>query len=482
MNYHGLSDQGPMKKTRVPHAPSVNQIDKPDTQKTDTSVVTTETYAAELPPAAATSGRLIQKTPLHPQILSSHHVLQLQSILGNRATTQLLEQHRAANTPISDPTAVPSPDTINEHTTRHIPTTQSKTVNLIQRGVGKVRRRQKGKKSRIKKPDKFALIGKHKEADVHITVPQSLARFVSVTPKQILNYYDWLFSDDNWVGRSKAVLKNRTKAKKKLELADQTYNNAFAKLKEKDDYRDLLAKWSRKEARDYDTAHQDEINEVIAAIHLLLAEIDELVHEPPPPPKTWASFMGDQTALGKYYDGSSPAKAIPVVWYKEESNYEAIHLKGKTYDFPEGPIVQGRLKKYTVKVDDRYRFKVGTVFKNEKMQEKRTTQVDINYALKKAGASLAGKDGDHVTDLGFGGVDSEKNYWPLKAEINRRPFLGWRSTYGINYIDSKGQPKTAALGTLTGKWLKIKAFMAPGDSNAPDEGVKPEEKSGTADL
>lgn len=128
---------------------------------------------------------------------------------------------------------------------------------------------------------------------------------MSVTPKQILNYYDWLFSDDNWVGRSKAVLKNRTKAKKKLELADQTYNNAFAKLKEKDDYRDLLAKWSRKEARDYDTAH---------------------------------------------------------------------------------------------------------------------------------------------------------------------------------HIDSKGQPKTAALGALTGKWLKIKAFMAPGDSNAPDEGVKPEEKSGTADL
>lgn len=145
MNYHGLSDQGPMKKTRVPHAPSANQIDKPDTQKMDTSIVTTETYTAEFSPAAATSGRPIQKALLHPQILSSHHVLQLQSMLGNRATTQLLEQHRAANTPISDPTAVPSPDTINEHTTKHIPTAQSKTVNLIQRGVGKVRRRQKGK-------------------------------------------------------------------------------------------------------------------------------------------------------------------------------------------------------------------------------------------------------------------------------------------------------------------------------------------------
>lgn len=68
------------------------------------------------------------------------------------------------------------------------------------------------------------------------------------------------------------------------------------------------------------------------------------------------------------------------------------------------------------------------------------------------------------------------------AKVNRRPFLGWRSNYGVNYISSSDNYVTAALGALAGKYLKIKALMGAGDGNVPAEGVRPDPKAGTDEL
>lgn len=339
--------------------------------------------------------------------------------------------------------------------------------------LGKGERRKKKGKGRKKIID--PLKNKKETINVEVTAPNSLVLLRVVLLKQLQNYGDWLRDNDTWSYRTNVVQINRKTAISKLVEAEKLFDEAKAKFNE-----NIMQSWTRSEVKDYEKANGATIHDYVKRVRDVFGEIDELVQEPPVPPKTWVGFMGDINDLRNYHDGTQ-LDPIPVVWYKQESDYKPIKIKSKVYTFPDGPTVRGRLKKYDIKVDSDFRFEEGTIFKNEKVQDKRTTQVDINYALKQAGANLNGLDGDHVTDLGFGGVDTAKNYWPLKAEINRRPFHGWRSTYGINYIDSKGQPKTAALGALTGKWLEIKDFMPPGNVNVPAEGVTPDEKSGTED-
>lgn len=307
---------------------------------------------------------------------------------------------------------------------------------------------------------------------VHLTAPDSLIRLRVTVNNEVKNYATWLRDDDTWNWRSQEVKNGRQQALILLASAEEMHSEAIKMYPD-----NIMKKWSRREVSDYEKQNKAGIDGEINKIRNKIAGIDDLVKEPGVPPKVWNQFMGDTSLT--YHKGTQ-GDPIPVVWYKEETHYDPIKIKGKDYTYPEGPDVQGRLKKYKIEVDPKYRYSVGSVIKNEKKQEKRTTQVDINYALKQAGANLNGLDGDHVTDLGFGGIDSEKNYWPLKAEVNRRPFLGWRSTYGVNYIDQSSQYKTATLGALNGKYLKIKGFMAKNNNaSIPDEGAVPDKKSGT---
>jgi hypothetical protein len=307
-----------------------------------------------------------------------------------------------------------------------------------------------------------------------------------VLHRQLYSYGDWLSDNTSWAGRDQKVLVNREAALKLANEAHEIYtqcvqavsvlmaptlDSSIADVPPARSYR-ALRRGGRTEL-----LIKGVVDQCKEQMHTLFAAIDGLVTEPPVPPKTWNTFMGDQQTYA-YHTGTS-GDPIPVLWYKHENYYQPMTVQGKQYAYPNGPTVKGRAKKYDVTVASKFRYHLGSVLENTKKNETRATQVDINYALTKAGARLNGLDGDHVKDLGFGGSDIASNYWPLAAHINRRPFLGWRSNYGVNYISSNGQYSTAALGSLTGKYLKIKGFMDAGSDNVPAEGMKPDPKSGT---
>jgi hypothetical protein len=303
-----------------------------------------------------------------------------------------------------------------------------------------------------------------------------------VLHRQLYSYGDWLSDDKTWAGRDPKVLVNREAALKLANEAHAIYTQCVQAVSA------LMAQVipDVPSARRYPALRRGGTTEFLIKgvveqcrkqMHELFGKIDGLVTEPPVPPKTWNTFMGDQQKY-VYHTGTS-GDPIPVLWYKHESYYQPITVQGKHHAYPNGPTVKGRAKKYDVTVASKFRYGLGTVLENTKKNETRATQVDINYALTKAGATLNGLDGDHVTDLGFGGSDIASNYWPLAAHINRRPFLGWRSNYGVNYISSNGQYSTAALGSLTRKYLIIKGFMDVGSANVPAEGMTPDPKSGT---
>jgi hypothetical protein len=303
------------------------------------------------------------------------------------------------------------------------------------------------------------------QPDVIVALHQTL-------PTEIESYDQWLAPDAEWAGRPKAVRDNR--AATLLVVAEQK-----AKLAEcQAAFPATTAFASRSDTREFNANHEAGIRGVIAEIRSRLASIDDTVKEPPPPPKHWAAFMGDPARPDDYHEGTA-TDPIPVVWYKDTANYEPITIRGVRYAFPHGPTVTGRLGTHTLEVDAANQFGVGSMMKNTKKKDSRARQVDINYALTTAGYSMAGKDGDHVRDLGFNGSDVASNYWPLRANVNRRPFLGWRGSYGINYTKFDGTLATAPITGLEGKTFTIKAFMAAGDANVPHEGVKPETNAGT---
>jgi hypothetical protein len=317
------------------------------------------------------------------------------------------------------------------------------------------------------------------------TPPDEVTQLHDQLPKQLVSYEVWLDDEPTWAQRSEGV-----RAKRKAAVLH------VGKLRAR------LAQWqkaypadlrlSRPQARQFQRGHAVDIARFADAFKDALAEVDRHVREAPPPPKHWDAFMGDAKHPEHYHYGTD-ADPIPLVFYKRPEDYQDIGIpadigatKAGTYKFPNGPTVRGRLGTHAVTVHSNYHFKVGTKIVNSKKwgdaPSTRFKQIDINYALKIAGHSMAGKDGDHVRDLGFDGKDEADNYWPLKSEINRRPFLGWRAQYGINYKRADDTLSTEPLIALGGKTFVIKAFMSPGDANVPDEGVKPDPKSGTTEV
>ena len=331
--------------------------------------------------------------------------------------------------------------------------------------------------------------------------PDIIYRLHNLLPADVKNYKEWLSDDASWEKRVEEVKEREEKNKlpkhetlaRKLSKAKKYILNAEKLLKDAQDRFPKLPERAtnaelRSKSLEFEKENGAKIEEIIEKIMQKLVSIDGLVKEPPVPPKTWSDFMGNRNKLSDYKDGKN--KPIPIVFYKSVSDYKPIivpvntdsRVVPGTYNFPNGPTVYGRKGKYSLIVKNSNIFHVGSILENSKDSNTRTTQIDINHALKEAGVQMKGLDGDHVRDLGFGGTDTPNNYWPLKSKINRRPFLGWRGSYGLNCIDGTGVPKTKSITALTGKKLIIKASMSASEDNVPEEGVKPEEKSGTIDL
>ena len=308
------------------------------------------------------------------------------------------------------------------------------------------------------------------------TTPDAVRVLHVEIPARLDNYGAWLEPDNVWQQRSADMQLKRAHALRMIQKVRARLLKFQLMIPEG------FRTYSRQDSLSFLRDYQPAVHRFRDAVMACLAEIDRDVTEPPPNPKSWPAFMGDATKPGDYHTGTA-GDPIPIVFYKREADYAPITANGRTYHYPAGPQVTGRLGTYDLRVNAANRYAVGTVIYNSKQwgdePATRTRQVDINVALRRAGASMVGLDGDHVRDLGFGGQDVADNYWPLVANVNRRPFLGWRALYGVNYKKSDGTLATAPITALGGKFFVIKALMGAADGNVPAEGALPATNSGT---
>lgn len=201
--------------------------------------------------------------------------------------------------------------------------------------------------------------------------------------------------------------------------------------------------------------------------------------------RTFADFQGDMSDLGAYFKGTSSATAIPIVWYKRTEDYKDIRIpngdaNGHTdFTYPDGPTLNYGGEQFIMRGADPAPFATGKTFENKRNTSDRTTQAKIRQALIAYGFDHAGLDGDHIQDLGFGGYDAAINVWPLDETINRRPYSGWRTSYGINYLKNDGTPATGTPNSMTNKWFVIKSHLDAGAGPVPAEGADPAHKAGT---
>lgn len=97
--------------------------------------------------------------------------------------------------------------------------------------------------------------------------------------------------------------------------------------------------------------------------------------------------------------------------------------------------------------------------RNKRNTANRVKQARIRQALNTYGFNLNTLDGDRIQGLGFGGQDEANNVWPLDEDINRRPYNGWRSRYGINYKLATGDLKNG-----NAQFARRQVFLYQGSS------------------
>lgn len=168
---------------------------------------------------------------------------------------------------------------------------------------------------------------------------------------------------------------------------------------------------------------------------------------------------------------------IPITWYKPVASYPTVNVHDSAtaanvalQPFGANPVVRdpyGQNHQFGVTVPNRP--VIGSILRNTpKHGKSRANQAAYNGVLASMGYNMAGEDGDHVLDLGFGGNDIIDNYWPLDSVTNRLAFTGWRSTYYLNYKTGRANlagheevvkaPLNA--GNLIGKYVQIVAEEA----------------------
>ncbi|MFS2003259.1 hypothetical protein ACEN9F_06460 [Duganella sp. CT11-25] len=183
----------------------------------------------------------------------------------------------------------------------------------------------------------------------------------------------------------------------------------------------------------------------------------------------------------RYHTGDQ-ADPIPITWYKPTASYATVTvLDGLTNanvvlsPFAANPQVAAPDgTTYQLGVTAANHPVIGDVLlNNPKHGKTRTRQQLLNTALTSMGYNMAGQDGDHVKDLGFGGSDIDANFWPLTSATNRYAFTGWRSSYYLNYKTGtqgaggaqivKKAPLNA--GNMVGKYVQIVAEQATASPN-----------------
>ena len=164
---------------------------------------------------------------------------------------------------------------------------------------------------------------------------------------------------------------------------------------------------------------------------------------------------------------------IPIFWYKPPSSYpSSINLtdpQGETITIPmfsRTKVVDpppGRQGEVTLGVTDNNQIEEGK--KLERVggtaELRGSGQDTLINMLGRLGYNMSSKgmEADHVKDLGFGGVDSLSNLWPLKADINQRG-RDYYSSYRVEYIED-GKVKENSLVSMPGKFFEIKGFRYP---------------------
>lgn len=210
----------------------------------------------------------------------------------------------------------------------------------------------------------------------------------------------------------------------------------------------------------------------------------EILFASPPPTKKFKGVHGDKTEKNLYHTGERE-DPIPFVWYKSPESYKEVTTDSEedseTYKFPDGPQLPqpatGQLSAKPVNV--------GAVLLNlgSQHEARGKTVAYVRKSLTNLGVGLKGLDIDHVLDLGFAGADQTDNMWPLDEDVNRRPVRGWRTSYGLNYLEGDGRDAklaTKAINDLIGKHFVVKAYMDDSEENVPEEGQKPSPQAGVS--
>jgi len=170
---------------------------------------------------------------------------------------------------------------------------------------------------------------------------------------------------------------------------------------------------------------------------------------------------------------------IPITWYKPAGSYNNIQVTDQQTNLPvtlqpfgaNAAVQDSKGKSWTFGAAAN-QITTGTdLYNMPKHGKSRKKQQELNKVLADLGYNMAGEDGDHVKDLGFGGNDVIGNYWPLDSTTNRYAFTGWRSTYHLNFKtgdqDENGKEivRKAALnsGDLIGKYVRVVAEEATND-------------------
>ena len=190
-------------------------------------------------------------------------------------------------------------------------------------------------------------------------------------------------------------------------------------------------------------------------------------------------WTGDDAALDRYRLGTK-ASPIPITWYKPRSAYPDIRLaSGEVKTMEQGFSLENGKYSFGVSNDNRpgsFERPGSPLLMKTPHSQNRSKQVELNGVLERAGVEVemtpsagnfvpfrkANVDGDHVRDLGFGGKDTIKNYWPLNSVVNRRAFMGYNSEYIINFLDEPGKPGRARrIGGMYQKWFYVKNYLPP---------------------
>ncbi|MEM9293209.1 MAG: hypothetical protein AAGD01_16120 [Acidobacteriota bacterium] len=187
------------------------------------------------------------------------------------------------------------------------------------------------------------------------------------------------------------------------------------------------------------------------------------------------------------YARGTSGDPIPITWYKAPGAYPPLTVdKSVVPRFGAFTLVDDQVsgrRRYRFGVEGSNRPRVGMSLRRTAHSSDRSEQRELNQVMNRAIdrgeleingdprarlSEAGGFDGDHVKDLGYGGLDSIENFWPLDAATNRAA-LTYNRNYLVNFLDSTGQARQAPIGVLIGKHFVVEDFYNPLVRGVPED-------------